>query len=152
MKHLNSILVAALLIIGVGVANAQDENNPWLIEVGVNAVDLFPVGLEDGQQASNSMRGELFEEFYNVNDHWNILPSVSKLSIGRYIGGGFTFNAAGTINRIEKIGDVQVDDLSYYGVDGEINYSFRDLLFGPGGWFDPSIGLGGGPSTLELKI
>ena len=45
MKHLNSILVAALFLFIVGVANAQDENNPWAIEVGVNAVDVFPVGL-----------------------------------------------------------------------------------------------------------
>ena len=49
MKHLNSILVAALFILGVGVANAQDENNPWAIEVGVNAVDLSLLVLRDGR-------------------------------------------------------------------------------------------------------
>ena len=149
MKHLNSILVAALLFLIVGVANAQDENNPWAIEVGVNAVDLFPIGLADGQTSSNDMRGDLFEEFYNVNDHWNILPSVSRLSVARYIGSGFTFAAVGTINRIDKVGDVRVDDLTYYGVDGEIKYSFRDLIGGPGGWFDPSLGVGGGYTWVD---
>tara|TARA_R110002072_G_scaffold22615_1_gene79318 strand:+ start:147871 stop:149259 length:1389 start_codon:yes stop_codon:yes gene_type:complete len=149
MKHLNSILVAALFFLIVGVANAQDENNPWAIEVGVNAVDLFPIGLADGQSDSNDLRGDLFEEFFNVNDHWNILPSVSKLSVGRYIGSGFTFAAVGTINRIDKVGDVEVDDLTYYGVDGEIKYSFRDLINGPGGWFDPSLGVGGGYTWVD---
>jgi len=149
MKHLNSLLVAAILFVGIGVANAQDENNPWAIEIGVNAVDVFPVGLEDGQSVSSPRRGELFEEFYNVNDHWNILPSVSKIAVSRYVGSGFTFSAVGTINRIDKKGDVRVDDLSYYGVDGEIKYSFRDLINGPGGWFDPSLGVGGGYSWID---
>ena len=43
MKHLNIFLVAILFIVGVGVSNAQDKNNPWSIEVGVNAVDFFPI-------------------------------------------------------------------------------------------------------------
>ncbi len=149
MKHLNSLLVAAILFLGVGVANAQDENNPWAIEIGVNAVDVFPVGLEDGQSVASPMRGELFDEYFNVEDHWNILPSVSKLAISRYVGSGFTFSAVGTINRIDKVGDVKVDDLSYYGADGEIRYSFRDLINGPGGWFDPSLGVGGGYTWVD---
>ncbi|RMA66087.1 thrombospondin type 3 repeat-containing protein [Ulvibacter antarcticus] len=149
MKHLNSILVAALFFLMVGVANAQDENNPWAIEVGVNAVDLYPIGLADGQTTNSASRGGLFDEYFNVEDHWNILPSVSKLSIGRYLGSGFTFAAVGTINRIDTVGDVPVDDLTYYGVDGEIKYSLRDLLNGPGGWFDPSLGIGGGYTWVD---
>jgi hypothetical protein len=43
MKHLNIFLVAILFIVGVGVSNAQDKNNPWSIEVGVNAVDFFTI-------------------------------------------------------------------------------------------------------------
>ena len=147
MKHLNTFLVATLLLLGVGVANAQDENNPWAIEVGANAVDTFPVGLRDGQTDSDSANGDLFEEFYNVNDHWNIVPSVSRVSIGRYIGSGFSFAAVGTVNKIEKTGDVPVDDLSYIGVDGEIKYSFREVL--GGGWLDPSIGIGGGYTWVD---
>ena len=29
MKHLKSILVAALVLLVTGVTNAQDKNNPW---------------------------------------------------------------------------------------------------------------------------
>ncbi|HAT65180.1 MAG TPA: cell envelope biogenesis protein OmpA, partial [Flavobacteriaceae bacterium] len=44
---------------------------------------------------------------------------------------------------------VPVDDLIYYGADGEIRYSLRDLINGPGGWFDPSIGVGGGYTWID---
>ncbi len=147
MKHLNSILVAALIFLVAGVANAQDDNNPWAIEVGINAVDTYPVGLREGQETYDELNGELFDEYFNLEDHWNILPSVSRLAIGRYIGSGFTFTAVGTINRIDTTGDVPVDDWTYYGVDGEIKYSFRELLGGK--WFDPSIGVGGGYTWVD---
>lgn len=150
MKHLNRLLVVAILFLGVNVANAQDENNPWAVEVGANAVDVYPAGLnEDQLRVSAASRGDIFDEYFNANDHWNILPSVSRLAISRYIGSGFVFTAAGSINRIDKLGDVAVNDLSYYGADGEIKYSFRNLLNGPGGWFDPSLGVGGGYTWVD---
>jgi OOP family OmpA-OmpF porin len=149
MKQFNSILVAALLILSAGVVNAQDADNPWAIEVGMNAVDVYPVGFKDGQSETSLDRGKYFDEFYNVQDHWNIIPSVSKISVGRYVGSGFVFAAVGTINKIEKTGDIEVDDLTYYGVDGEIKYSFRSLL--GDSWFDPSIGIGGGYSWIDSK-
>lgn len=149
MKHLNSILVAALVFLVVGAANAQDENNPWAIGIGVNAVDTFPAGLRDGQNASDSSNGELFEELYNVKDHWNILPSISRISVGRYLGSGFSLTGVGTVNRISKLGSVSIEDDTYFGMDGEIKYSFRDMIGGPGGWFDPSLGVGGGYTWID---
>jgi outer membrane protein OmpA-like peptidoglycan-associated protein len=149
MKHLNSTLVAALLFFIVGVANAQDSNNPWAIEVGVNAVDTYSAGLREGQTDPDAQNGTIFDEYFNAEDHWNILPSVSRLAIGRYIGSGFAFTAVGTINRIEHRGAVKVDDETYYGVDGEIKYSLRDVIGGPGGWFDPSLGVGGGYTWID---
>ncbi|MCH9659754.1 MAG: OmpA family protein [Bacteroidetes bacterium] len=154
MKHLNSILVAALFIFAIGVANAQDQNNPWAIEVGVNAVDVYPVGVTDNGRlpaliGDVEIKDDLFSEYFNQNDHWNIIPSVSRVSVGRYIGDGFTFTAAGAINKIDKLGDLKVDDIIYYSADGEIKYSFRDLINGPGGWFDPSLGVGGGYTWVD---
>ncbi len=154
MKHLNSILAAALFIFAIGVANAQDENNPWAIEAGINAVDVWPVGVtENGRFPSvigeTMIKGDLFDEYFNATDHWNILPSVSRVSVGRYIGSGFTFVAAGSINKITQLGDLKVADVTYYSADGEIKYSFRDHINGPGGWFDPSLGVGGGYTWID---
>lgn len=150
MKHLNRFLVAAILFLGIGVANAQDENNPWAVEVGVNAVDVYPAGQNEDQLRLQApgMRGEIFDEYFNANDHWNILPSVSRLAISRYVGSGFVFTAAGSINRIDRLGDVAADDLSYYGADGAIKYSFRNAI-APDGWFDPSLGIGGGYTWVD---
>jgi len=147
MKHLNRLLVAAILFMGIGVANAQDENNPWAIEVGANAVDFFPVGTGDDGRIDPSLRGEIFDEYFNAHDHWNILPSLSRVAVSRYLGSGLVFTAAGSINKINKIGDASASDLSYYGVDGEIKYSFKDAL--NTNWLDPNLGVGGGYTWVD---
>ena len=143
MKHLSKVLFATLFVLGFSVAQAQDENNPWAIGVGVNAVDYFSAGEDQGPL------GSYFQEFFNVEDHWNILPSISRISVGRYIGNGFSATAVGTINQIDRIGDVEVGDLAYYGIDGMLSYSLRNVLNGPGGWADPYVGIGGGYTWLE---
>ncbi|GAA4276083.1 OmpA family protein [Aquimarina mytili] len=147
MKHLSRFLAVSLLVLGLSTANAQDENNPWAVSIGINAVDIFPTGGDLINQ------GEIFDEFFNANDHWNILPSVSQLSVGRYIGDGFSFTVSGSVNKIENAGElpdgtqVNVDDLSYYAADGLISYSFKNIL--KSGKLDPSLGIGGGYTWLD---
>ena len=147
MKNLSRLLFAMLLLIGFSNANAQDQNNPWAITFGVNAVDLYPVG-------EDAPRGDYFDEFLNVNDHWNILPSLSSVKVGKYLGDNFSFSVQGSINRIEKIGEasgnpsVQLNDgLSYYAVDGLIGYSLSSLF--KTNKFDPYLGVGGGYTWIE---
>ena len=142
MKHLNIFLVAALFIIGVGVSNAQDRNNPWSIEVGVNAVDFFPIEKTDDGRFPITTKGGIFNEFFNANDHWNMVPTLSELKIGKYLDNGFTFAVAGSFNKISRVGDEEVNDLSYIGVDTEVKYSLRELLNDC--WFAPYLGVGGG--------
>ena len=142
MKNLSRLLLAMLLVLGFSNTYAQDENNPWAISFGVNAVDVYPVG-EDAPQ------GDYFDEFFNVEDHWNILPSLSSISVSKYISSGFTVGVTGSINKISKWGEfgndnpsVKVDDLSYYGIDGTVKYSFSELLKCK--TFEPFIGVVGG--------
>ena len=42
MKHLKVALLALLLVTSFSNVNAQDENNPWAVGFGVNAVDFYP--------------------------------------------------------------------------------------------------------------
>ena len=149
MKHLSRFLVASLLVLGLSTVNAQDENNPWAISVEFNAVDTFPVGTEDVGRTPIQSKGGFLQEFFNVNDHWNIIPVVSKVSVGRYVGSGLTLTASGSVNRIDKIGDFEIDAISYYAADGTLSYSFRDILGGPGGWADPQLNLGGGYTWVD---
>ena len=139
MKNLSRLLFALLIALSFN-ANAQDENNPWKFEIGVNAVDLYPVGEE-------SPLGDYFDEFFNANDHYNFIPSLSRFSVSRYLSDGFTLSAAGAFNRISKVGDARVSDLNYYSADGTISYSFANLI--NSSKVDPYLGVGGGYTWVD---
>lgn len=140
MKQLSRILVVGLLVLGFNNIQAQDENNPWQASLGVNAIDVYPTNASNASYPT----GTLFSEYFNVNDHWNILPSVSYVSLSRYVGDGFSVGVRGSLNRISKLGDVEVDDLSHYAVDGTIKYN---LLKGTK--IDPFVEFGGGYTWVD---
>ncbi len=143
MKHLSRILLAFFFVLSYSFMNAQNSDNPWAVSVGANAVDYFPVG-EDAPQ------GDMFSNFFSAKEHWNILPSVSYISVARYVGAGFSVKLDGSINRIEKYGDKRVDDWTYYGLNAAVDYSFGHLIYGgEGGWFDPFLGVGAGSTWLQ---
>ena len=146
MKNLNRLILTTLLVFAVGNVNAQDENNPWQLTIGVNAVDVFPVG-EDAPQ------GDYFQEFYNVEENWSILPSLSLISLQKYVEDGFSVGFSGSINRLEKWGQTQdgtpvsVNNLMYYALDGNVKYSLSGLLKTKK--LEPFVGLGGGYTWIE---
>ena len=144
MKHLKLAVLALLLVVGFNNTNAQDKNNPWAIGFGTNAVDFYPTnpGLNG--------HGSWFNEFANADDHYNIIPAITKLSVGKYLADGFSFEAAGSINKISKIGDNSASDLSYFTLDGGIKYDLNNVI-GETGWFDPYAGVGGGYTWLDSK-
>lgn len=143
MKHLNKIFVAVLLAMGLN-AQAQDSNNPWAVTFGANAVDTR-AGARDGFS-------ETFTQPYKVKESWNILPSISYLTVSKYVGDGFTFGVTGSVNKITKLTTAAAvgtgyevtnpGDLEYYGADGIISYSFMNLINSK--VFDPSLHIGGG--------
>ncbi len=149
MKNLSRLLFTMLLVTSMGNVMAQDQNNPWAINFGINAVDVFPVG-EDAPQ------GGYFEEFFNAEDHWSILPSLSTISVSKYVGNNFSVQAGGSINQINKWGQtednvtdpsIRVDDLAYYALDANVRYHFGDII--GTSKLDPTIGLGGGYTWIE---
>ncbi|WP_157560283.1 OmpA family protein [Kordia algicida] len=112
----------------------------WSFEAGLSAVDFYPVG-EDAPQ------GEYFDEFFNLNDHWNLGFYVG---VNRELTDNLSISAKGTINEISKYGDfgdadesLLVDNLKYYALDGMINYNFGK------GKLRPFLAVGGGYSWLE---
>ncbi|MGA1225790.1 MAG: OmpA family protein [Tamlana sp.] len=144
MKNLSRLLFAMLLVFGYSNVNAQDQNNPWQITIGVNAVDAYPSG--DGIPFSET----IFNKFVDT-DNYNILPSLSTISVSKYINDGFSFGVTGSLNKIEKWGEVPgtsdaitVDELSYYGIDGTIKYNFLS-----GTTIDPYLGVGGGYTWID---
>ena len=79
MKQLSKLLVVVLVLVGFNNIQAQDENNPWAVGFGINAIDVYPTGDSDAAFPT----GTLFSEYFNANDHWNILPSISYVSVSR---------------------------------------------------------------------
>ncbi|RIV43903.1 OmpA family protein [Flagellimonas pelagia] len=140
MKHLSKLLVVALVFVGVNSIQAQDENNPWQVSIGVNAIDAYPTNDSNNPYSSST----LFDEYFNVSDHWNILPSVSYVAVSKYIGDGFSVGARGSLNRIEKVGDMSVDDLSHYAIDGTIKYNILKNTT-----VDPFVEVGGGYTWID---
>ena len=148
MKHLNKLFVAALMAVGLNT-HAQDENNPWALSFGVNAVSTrFGAASEFGDQ---------FSGYFNTKEHWNVLPSVSYVSVARHVGDGFSFGLTGSVNKIDRLTTrepgtqnymvTNPGDLTYYGVDGTIRYSFMSLLNSK--WFDPNLHIGGGYTWID---
>ncbi|HLV38406.1 OmpA family protein [Xanthomarina sp.] len=140
MKNLSRLLFAMLLMLSYSSINAQDENNPWAISLGVNAVDFYPTG-------EDAPLGDYFDEYFNARDHWNIMPSLSSLTASKYFSNGFSFGVTGSINKIESYGDAEVNDLSYYGLDGTVKYSFAKLLNSK--VVEPYLGVGGGYTWVD---
>ena len=142
MKNLSRLLFALLLMLGLSNTYAQDENNPWAISFGMNAVDFYPTG-------EDAPLGDIFDEYFNAEDHWNILPSLSSLSVSRYISNGFSVGATASINKIDKFGDDDgvYNGASYFGLDGVVKYSFGSLIDMP--WLDPYLGVGGGYTWVD---
>ncbi len=140
MKQLSRLLVVSLLVLASNNIQAQDEDNPWQVSFGVNAIDVYPTNDQDAAYPT----GTLFSEYVNVNDHWNILPSISYVSVSKYVGDGFSVGVRGSLNRISKLGDVRADDLSHYAVDGTIKYNvLKDTKI------TPFVEFGGGYTWVD---
>ena len=151
MKHLNKLFVAMLMLAGLS-SQAQDSNNPWALSFGVNAVDT--------RVSAASKLEDQFSQYFNANDNWNILPSISYVSLSKHVGGNFSFGVTGSVNQIKRfvlprVGEgpytvVNPGDLNYYGVDGVINYSLMSLIGSKK--LDPSIHAGGGYTWIGDDI
>ena len=129
-------------------AQAQDSNNPWAISFGANAVDT--------RAGASDKFADKFDQPFAVGESWNILPSVSYLSVSKHVGSGFTFGVTGSVNKISKLTTLDPIDtqygknyvvtnpgnLAYYAADGTIRYSFMNLINSK--IIDPSLHVGGG--------
>ena len=147
MKHLNKLIIALVLLVGL-FSQAQDANNPWSLSFGANAVDTRV-------SAASSIQDQ-FSNYFNTKDNWNFLPSLSYLNVTKYAGDNFSFGVTGSINKMSKFVNkkaadgtysvVNPGDYNYYGVDLDIKYSFMNMINSK--HLDPSAHLGGGYTFL----
>lgn len=130
-------------------SQAQDRDNTWAISFGVNAVD-------GGRVSAAKTIKDQFSQFYDSKAYWNTLPSVSTITVSKYVGDNFSFGVTGSVNKITKLVGDQANnsdfttyypvtnpgDLMYYSVDGVVKYSFMSLI--KSNTIEPSVHIGGG--------
>jgi len=152
MKQVKIAIMALLVFVGFNNIFAQDQNNPWAIKVGVNAVDYHPTNAV-GNVNDAGESSDWFDEYFNVGDHYNIIPTISSLSVGRYLNDGFSLELGASVNKITKIGnnpETNPGDLALLAVDADVKYALQSLLK-KNGWFDPYLMLGGGYTWLDWE-
>ena len=146
MKNFRKFLAVSALGLAFSSATAQDQNHPWTISIGANAVDFF-----------NEDRVNLLD----LEDA-NMIPAISKISVERYVGKNLTVGLSGSLNKIEKVGwqpnntlemPVEIEDQSYFSADALLRYNFRsqiDKLFNTeNAVVDPFAGIGAGYHWIE---
>ena len=158
MKHLSKLFLIVLAVVCFNNVNAQDEDNPWVIEIGTNVVDFYPTGADsdsypnpenpiqpgpEPMEFDGEAAGGMFSDFFNT-DHWNVAPVISRLRVGYYVGSGFSVGLAASFNSINNVGDWRhVESVSYVGTDLDVKYSFGK------GWFNPYLMAGGGYTWIS---
>ena len=117
---------------------AQDQNNPFKITVGTNAIDAFPTNAVNPFET-----GKLFEEFFNVKDHWNFMTAANFVSGSMYLDNGFSVGLRGSLNKITTLGNTPANKM-YYALDANVQYAFLENTK-----IDPFVSAGLGHYWME---
>ena len=136
MKQLKLAVMALFAFAAVNVS-AQDSDNPWAVGFGANAVDI----------RVPSKFGDYAKDYIGTSD-WNILPSISRVTVDRYLNDGFTLQLAGSLNKIETVYTENDSDMLYWAIDANVKYDMNNL-FGHTGWWDPYVYVGGGYTSVD---
>lgn len=132
MKKIINVTFLTLALLIASVSYAQDDNNPWVVTFGVNAVDTYPTGFDT------------FNEVYKTQ-HWNMIPSFSTLGISRYVTEGFSVSGRLSVNQLTKYGaNEDIDNLSFAAMD----LFLRKSLVGKSPIWEPYLEAGFGYVSL----
>jgi outer membrane protein OmpA-like peptidoglycan-associated protein len=151
MKHLSKIMLLVLVVFGMTTTQAQDENNPWAVFIGVNAVDFFPTGGDVVTPSGVIASPDFGDELFALGENWNTVTNISSIAVTRYVGDGFSFEVAGSYNSIDNLGKVSADGLDWINLDATIQYNLNNLFTDDHYWFDPYVGIGGGYYWLDSE-
>lgn len=139
MKYYTILLIAVLFFFSTSIV-AQNADNPWHLGLSFNVVDLYPTGAEGDEPFAP--QGKLFEDPFNVSDHWNF--GGPTLSLSRSIIKGFSIGARVSLNLIKNIEGVETANYPYFAVGG-----FLKQTFFASKKFSPFITVGYGISDID---
>lgn len=134
MKKIYLLLLPFL--IGAFCLNAQTEENPWLVGVGLNAVDYtstdpFAAGFFDGKD-------------------WNYTPTISKIWIDRRINNSFVVELTHSMNAVTNFPAGEQMVSRFNDTDLYLKYMFANgYILDEYAKIDPYLLIGGGVSYLD---
>jgi len=114
--------LALLLIVSFGTTKTQDTENPWMLTFA-NAID--------------------------VKGGDSDITIGPKMSLGRYLGSGFSLELAAAINEIDRPWGTGAD-ATFVGLDLNVKYDLNNA-FGQTGWFDPFLYVGVGENWVGTE-
>ena len=139
---LKTYVIISLLLLCTNSFSQYNENK-WIISASFDAVDLYPTGIKT--DAPYYPQGGIFEDLFNVSDHWNFGgPSVS---ISKLIYKGLYFGTEMSINKIKKIEGQDNFDYTFYG--GQV---FLKKTFYSTKKARPFLKLGYGISGIDMGL
>jgi len=142
MKKLNQLVVLTVLLLSALTINAQDSNNPWLVKLGLNAVDFYPTG----QVGHSYISDKLGKDFFNF-DHYNAAYAISDVRIGHFLGDGFSLVASFKANKINHLGTMETSGLAFTNVNLDVKYN----ICKEGKKLSPYLLAGGGYTWLDRE-
>ena len=139
MKNLKLSFFIALLIGLIWNVNSQSEISPWQFKVGINAVDFYPAG--DGTK--DYLGSKLFDDYFNLRDHYNLGYALSEFRISRYLANNFSIFGNIAPNQITHLGSKEISE-AFWSLDLGLKYN----ICKPEKKFQPYAYLGGGYNWL----
>ena len=109
--------LTALVLLFLGVAQAQNSDNPWLISAGFNGV-----GLQSNLTSDNNA--------FLQNDYKSMSFGVPSLSVFRSVYGGLSLGAQFSYNNLQDKGSGS--GAEFLSIDAALKYGFaRDGKISP---------------------
>ena len=137
-----SLICLSFILLFCGVS-AQKVDKKWIISAGINAVDLYPTGVNENNPYFP--QGEILEDFFNISDHWNV--GGQSISISRLILRSFYIGVQGSLNNIKKVDGRNNMDYPYYAGSFYIQKRFNSNKK-----ISPFLRLGYGISGIDRGI
>ena len=144
MKNFVKIFFVLTLALFTTQSIAQDKNNPWQFSFGVSALNFNGTNYTS-PSASIDLGPSLFNEYFNVTDHWNVQSSFSTVTLTRYAENGYSIGFRASVNKFSKLGDTSITPKTIITGDLVLTKTLSALTFCS---LEPYIELGAGQSFV----
>ncbi|MFK5957671.1 MAG: hypothetical protein QM495_02255 [Lutibacter sp.] len=137
-----TLLLFSILFLINHTLYSQDEDDIWVVGIGINAVDI---------RTADGFSG-VFKDYANGSiEDLNMSGAFVRVFAGKYLKNGMSLQLSLSANKIEKgfnysEGDPLLDD-SFFAIDTKLKYDLNKLI-GETSWFDPFVLAGAGYSKI----